>query len=46
MKDIKIKTGSAEELPFKNNSFSNVYSSHVLEHVDDENKSLLEINRC
>ena len=42
---VEIKKGVAENLPYENNSFSNVYSSHVLEHVNNEKKSLAELNR-
>ena len=42
---VEIKKGVAENLPYENNSFSNVYSSHVLEHVNNEKKTLAEINR-
>jgi ubiquinone/menaquinone biosynthesis C-methylase UbiE len=35
----------AENIPFENNQFDVVYSSHVLEHVHDEKKTLQEINR-
>ena len=40
-----IVQGIAENLPFDNKSFEVVFCSHVLEHVNDENKSLKEINR-
>lgn len=31
--------------PFKDNEFDEIYASHVLEHVDDFEKTLLEIRR-
>ena len=42
---VEIKKGVAENLPYENESFSNVYFSHVLEHVNNEKKVLAEINR-
>jgi ubiquinone/menaquinone biosynthesis C-methylase UbiE len=42
---IEIKQGFAENLPFADNSFDVVYSSHVLEHVNDEVKALDEMKR-
>ena len=45
VENVEIKKGVAENLPFENNSFSNIYSSHVLEHVKDEKRTLAEINR-
>ena len=41
----KIEKGMAENLPYKDESFEVVYSSHVLEHVQDEILSLKEIKR-
>ena len=41
----KIHKAYAENLPFEEKSFDVVYSSHVLEHVQDEMKVLEEINR-
>ena len=40
-----IKQGFAENLPFNDNEFDIVFSSHVLEHVNDEMKSLQEMKR-
>ena len=42
---VEIKKGVAESIPFESNSIETVYCSHVLEHVNDENKSLKEIKR-
>ncbi|HOY33080.1 MAG TPA: class I SAM-dependent methyltransferase [Bacteroidales bacterium] len=44
-KKLNIVRGIAEQIPFPDGSFDVVYSSHVLEHVDDEPKSLMEIKR-
>ena len=43
--DEKIVKGFAEKLPLEDNSFDVVFSSHVLEHVNDEQKSLREMKR-
>jgi ubiquinone/menaquinone biosynthesis C-methylase UbiE len=43
--DLQILKGFSENLPLENESFDVVYSSHVLEHVNDEIKSLKEFNR-
>jgi ubiquinone/menaquinone biosynthesis C-methylase UbiE len=45
VKAPEIKQGFAESLPYETNSFNVVYSSHVLEHVNDEQKSLQEMKR-
>lgn len=42
---VSIKQGFAEDLPYANQSFDVVYSSHVLEHVNSESKSLQEMKR-
>jgi ubiquinone/menaquinone biosynthesis C-methylase UbiE len=44
-KEFKIIQGFSENLPFEDETFDVVYSSHVLEHVNDEGKTLSEINR-
>lgn len=43
--DLNIVQGFAEDLPYNNKEFDVVYSSHVLEHVNDEQKSLQEMKR-
>jgi ubiquinone/menaquinone biosynthesis C-methylase UbiE len=45
VKSPEIKQGFAENLPYENESFDVVYSSHVLEHVNNEAKSLTEMKR-
>ena len=45
VKTVPIKQGFAENLPYENESFDVIYSSHVLEHVNDEAKSLAEMKR-
>lgn len=40
-----IKKAFAESIPFDDKMFETVYSSHVLEHVNDEIKSLQEMKR-
>jgi ubiquinone/menaquinone biosynthesis C-methylase UbiE len=44
-KERPIIKGSAEELPFPDACFDVVYSSHVLEHVHNEEKALQEMKR-
>jgi ubiquinone/menaquinone biosynthesis C-methylase UbiE len=43
--EFNIVKGDATELPYPNNSFDVVYSSHVLEHIRDEAKALREMRR-
>ena len=45
VKTTPIKQGFAEDLPYPNEYFDVVYSSHVLEHVNDETKALNEMKR-
>lgn len=40
-----IQQGFAENIPFDNDEFDVVFSSHVLEHVNDEDQSLKEMKR-
>lgn len=42
---IKIKKGIAENLPYEDESFDVVYCSHVLEHIYNEDKALVEMKR-
>ena len=42
---LNIKKGFAEKIDFVDESFDIVYCSHVLEHVNDEIKSLREMQR-
>lgn len=44
-KSLPIIQGSAENLPYEDNSFDVVYSSHVLEHVNSEKQALDEMKR-
>lgn len=43
--NYRIETGVAENLPLEDNSIDVVYSSHVFEHVQDEEMTLLEMKR-
>ncbi|HNW88830.1 MAG TPA: class I SAM-dependent methyltransferase [Bacteroidales bacterium] len=43
--DLNIVKGVSENIPFADESFDVVYCSHVLEHVSDEQKSLIEMKR-
>ncbi|MCB0538919.1 MAG: class I SAM-dependent methyltransferase [Bacteroidetes bacterium] len=43
--NTEILQGFSENLPFEDEQFDVVYSSHVLEHVNDEQKSLEEMKR-
>lgn len=43
--DEKIIQGFAESIPFEDQKFDIVFSSHVLEHVNNEEKSLQEMGR-
>lgn len=45
IENIEIKQAFAEQIPFEDAFFDTVYSSHVLEHVNDEQKSLSEMKR-
>ncbi|MBK9638573.1 MAG: class I SAM-dependent methyltransferase [Bacteroidetes bacterium] len=45
IKNVELIPCSAEELPFADQSFDMVYSSHVLEHIPDRSKALKEIYR-
>lgn len=43
--DVIIKKAEAECIPFETNMFDTVYSSHVLEHVNNEDECLKEMKR-
>jgi ubiquinone/menaquinone biosynthesis C-methylase UbiE len=43
--NLNIIQGSAEAIPFEDGMFDVVYSSHVIEHVNDIDKSLEEFHR-
>lgn len=43
--DIRYETGTAEKLPYPDNSFDVVYCCDVLEHVRDVNTAISEISR-
>jgi ubiquinone/menaquinone biosynthesis C-methylase UbiE len=45
VKAENIQKAFAEQIPFADSMFETVYSSHVLEHVNDEIKSLYEMSR-
>lgn len=45
VKTETILRGSAENIPFTDQSFGIVFSSHVLEHVENEQKALQEMKR-
>jgi ubiquinone/menaquinone biosynthesis C-methylase UbiE len=45
VKNVDLISCTAENLPFEDNSFNMVYSSHVLEHIPDQQKALKEIYR-
>jgi 2-polyprenyl-3-methyl-5-hydroxy-6-metoxy-1,4-benzoquinol methylase len=42
---LDIRKANAEKIPFEEETFDVVYSSHVLEHVQDTSLSLSEMNR-
>jgi ubiquinone/menaquinone biosynthesis C-methylase UbiE len=42
---IEADIGSATQLPYANDSWETVFSSHVIEHVDDEKTAVKEILR-
>lgn len=42
---LPVDTGTAEKLPYHDEQFDVVFSSHVLEHVDDVAQSLKEMSR-
>jgi len=42
---IEVDVGSATRLPYSSNSWDSVYSSHVIEHIDDGKAAVSEILR-
>ena len=42
---IEVDVGSATNLPYANNSWESVYSSHAIEHIDDDKTAVKEILR-
>ncbi|MBU1023315.1 class I SAM-dependent methyltransferase, partial [bacterium] len=45
IKNIKTHLYDGDKIPFEDNSFDLIYSFEVLEHTQDERKSLIEIHR-
>jgi len=45
IKNVELVSCSGEELPFSDNVFDFVFSSSVLEHIDDKEKALKEMMR-
>ena len=45
LNEVKIDRGFAEKLPYEDECFDVVFCSHVLEHVNEEDKSLKEMAR-
>ena len=43
--NVKVMPASADDLPYADNTFDMVFSSHVLEHVPNSDKAISEINR-
>ncbi|MEL7148911.1 MAG: class I SAM-dependent methyltransferase [Bacteroidota bacterium] len=43
--NVEVMAASGDSLPFPDNSFDMVFSSHVLEHIPDRKKAIEEINR-
>ena len=41
-RNIKVKTGNINKLPFNDNEFDTVYSSHVLEDLKEPKKAIME----
>jgi ubiquinone/menaquinone biosynthesis C-methylase UbiE len=42
---IEVDVGSATHLPYADNSWHSVYSSHVIEHIDDDRTAVSEMVR-
>ncbi len=45
IKNVDVVGGSAEALPFEDNSFDLVFSEYMLQYVPDKNKALSEVKR-
>ncbi len=45
LRKVSVKKGSATNIPFSNKEFDTVYSSHVIEHIEDDLKAAKEIIR-
>ena len=45
LRKIDVKNGSATKLPFEDSAFDTVYSSHVLEHIENDVLAAKEIIR-
>ena len=44
-RNLDVKIGSATDLPFEDEEFDCVFSSHVIEHIDQDDKAAKEIIR-
>jgi len=42
LRNLQVVSGNIYDLPFDDNSFDTVYSSHVIEHLDDPMKAINE----
>ncbi len=45
LRNLNVTKGSATDIPFDNNNFDTVFSSHVLEHIDNDLLATKEILR-
>jgi ubiquinone/menaquinone biosynthesis C-methylase UbiE len=45
LRNLNVVNGSATDIPFENDHFDMVFSSHVLEHIDDDFSAVKEIFR-
>lgn len=46
VRDIPVRTGNVESLPFENEKFDLVYGRHILEHLEYYEKAVSEAVRC
>jgi len=44
-RNIKVENASATNLPYKDTTFDTVFSSHVVEHIEEDEKAISEIIR-